>query len=116
MSRDRDVQFRQVTVVPAGGAGGAQFVNEVGKKLVQDLGSAGLNGVYLPALRDASPVDRRDGQDISFHDGDLLVEVGEHTGGQKSADAGAQYQRMGRARRPRHHSRSIARAIRAVSK
>jgi hypothetical protein len=118
MPCNRNTQLRQVTVIPAHNTASPQFINEVGEQLVEDLRTTRLDSVNLPALRDASPVHWRYGQHISFDNRDFLVEVAEHPGGQKSAHAGAQYHRMcrPRRRRPRHHSRSIARDIRAVSK
>jgi hypothetical protein len=47
----------------------------------------------VPALRYAPPILRPLRKRVPFHDGDVLVRVGHHSGGEKPGDA-----------RPEHHS------------
>jgi hypothetical protein len=48
-----------LAVIPAHDAAGAEFIQKAGEKLVEDLRTARLDSVYLPALGDASAVHRR---------------------------------------------------------
>ena len=51
-------------------------------------------GVDQPALRDAAPVHRVDGQDVALDHRHPVIEVGQHAGRQEAAHAGAEYHRV----------------------
>src|SRR5262245_46805507 len=90
MPATTDTEFRQIAVVDGGNSGGHEFVEEPREKLIEDLGAPSQQKMEVPALWNAPAVSRGVGENIAFHYGDGVVEIGQGPRGQQPAHAGSQ--------------------------
>ena len=68
-------------------AAGGEVVEQSREERVEDLCPSGQQQVGVPALGDALPILSRLGERVAFHDGDPLVGVGQHPGGEEPGQA-----------------------------
>jgi hypothetical protein len=71
-----------------------EVVEQSREQLVEDLRPSGEQHVGVPALGDAPSILGRLGERVAFHDGDPLVGVGQHPGGEEPGHAGPEDDRV----------------------
>jgi hypothetical protein len=71
-----------------------EVVEQSRKELVEDLRPSGQQQMGVPALGDALPILGRLGERVAFHNGDALVGVGQHPGGEEPGHARPQDDRV----------------------
>lgn len=71
-----------------------EVVKHAGEEFVDDLCAPGQQCVGVSSLRHAAPMLRGVGEVVAFDDGDPLVGVCQHSGGEQSAHARAEDHRV----------------------
>ena len=78
MAVHRHVHPRQIGAVEVRSACGDELVEDARKQFVQDLRATHQQPVQMLALRHAAPIVRGIAQLVAFHDGDVVVVIGQH--------------------------------------